>query len=298
MDTATFSQLFSSFQERDGIAGAFKEVLSDREAGLSYVGGRLEAFAGEPALLGSAEGRNELSCLFLLAGMLDDSRLFAPVMKIAMLPEFSQHITQESWLYCALSRLFGVLVPAEDGTDFLVNTILSADTAMLVREQLVMALVFRWLGNRDNDKVFGANIRRLLTTLKPEQVSFELGMGLVVNAIAVGGDSIRQEVDAFYKANADKLRAQLPEKNLRTFFDLGRQRIKSLLRGNYLGEFGKVDEEVEAMLTFAERQNAEGGEDPAAAAALPPITRDEPKIGRNDPCPCGSGKKYKKCCGR
>ena len=24
--------------------------------------------------------------------------------------------------------------------------------------------------------------------------------------------------------------------------------------------------------------------------------RTEPKIGRNDPCPCGSGKKYKKCC--
>lgn len=24
--------------------------------------------------------------------------------------------------------------------------------------------------------------------------------------------------------------------------------------------------------------------------------REEPKIGRNDPCPCGSGKKYKKCC--
>lgn len=22
------------------------------------------------------------------------------------------------------------------------------------------------------------------------------------------------------------------------------------------------------------------------------------KVGRNDPCPCGSGKKYKKCCGR
>jgi uncharacterized protein len=27
------------------------------------------------------------------------------------------------------------------------------------------------------------------------------------------------------------------------------------------------------------------------------ITRDQPKIGRNDPCPCGSGKKFKKCCG-
>ncbi|NCN27328.1 YchJ family protein [bacterium] len=26
--------------------------------------------------------------------------------------------------------------------------------------------------------------------------------------------------------------------------------------------------------------------------------RDEPKVGRNDPCPCGSGKKFKKCCGK
>lgn len=29
-----------------------------------------------------------------------------------------------------------------------------------------------------------------------------------------------------------------------------------------------------------------------------PIKNEEPKIGRNDPCPCGSGKKYKNCCGR
>jgi len=28
------------------------------------------------------------------------------------------------------------------------------------------------------------------------------------------------------------------------------------------------------------------------------IVNTQPKIGRNDPCPCGSGKKYKKCCGR
>ncbi|MCG2879304.1 SEC-C domain-containing protein, partial [Obesumbacterium proteus] len=24
----------------------------------------------------------------------------------------------------------------------------------------------------------------------------------------------------------------------------------------------------------------------------------KPQVGRNDPCPCGSGKKYKKCCGQ
>jgi preprotein translocase subunit SecA len=29
-----------------------------------------------------------------------------------------------------------------------------------------------------------------------------------------------------------------------------------------------------------------------------PVQLSHPKVGRNDPCPCGSGKKYKKCCGR
>jgi len=29
-----------------------------------------------------------------------------------------------------------------------------------------------------------------------------------------------------------------------------------------------------------------------------PIRRSQPKVGRNEPCPCGSGKKYKKCCGK
>ncbi len=33
------------------------------------------------------------------------------------------------------------------------------------------------------------------------------------------------------------------------------------------------------------------------AGKVKTITRDQPKVGRNDPCPCGSGKKYKKCCG-
>jgi preprotein translocase subunit SecA len=42
---------------------------------------------------------------------------------------------------------------------------------------------------------------------------------------------------------------------------------------------------------------ADGGKQ---AASKKPVTvkRDRPKVGRNDPCPCGSGKKYKKCCGR
>ncbi len=49
------------------------------------------------------------------------------------------------------------------------------------------------------------------------------------------------------------------------------------------------DEEVAAQFP---------GEAAVAAAATAPIVRDGPKVGRNDPCPCGSGKKYKHCHGR
>lgn len=31
---------------------------------------------------------------------------------------------------------------------------------------------------------------------------------------------------------------------------------------------------------------------------LKPYLRENPKVGRNDPCPCGSGKKFKKCCNK
>jgi preprotein translocase subunit SecA len=47
--------------------------------------------------------------------------------------------------------------------------------------------------------------------------------------------------------------------------------------------------------------SAPGGPTPARTggddAEIKTVRRDEPKIGRNDPCHCGSGKKYKKCHG-
>jgi preprotein translocase subunit SecA len=63
----------------------------------------------------------------------------------------------------------------------------------------------------------------------------------------------------------------------------GRADTADKLRQSELGARREVQEE---------RQRAMG--------LLPSATirRTEPKIGRNEPCSCGSGKKYKKCCGR
>ncbi len=47
-------------------------------------------------------------------------------------------------------------------------------------------------------------------------------------------------------------------------------------------------------MLVAQKKKAHGGANQAAPVAIPgtPVL----KAGRNDPCPCGSGKKYKKCC--
>ncbi len=51
------------------------------------------------------------------------------------------------------------------------------------------------------------------------------------------------------------------------------------------------DEEIEELYPFGESLYEDYPEEK-------PFVREAPKIGRNDPCPCGSGRKYKHCCGK
>ncbi|MBE6569178.1 MAG: preprotein translocase subunit SecA [Ruminococcaceae bacterium] len=70
------------------------------------------------------------------------------------------------------------------------------------------------------------------------------------------------------------------------------------------------DDTVRMLLSVMPRQNTElkrvevakpisTGMAGSGGKSLPkkPVVNKEAKVGRNDPCPCGSGKKYKKCCG-
>jgi preprotein translocase subunit SecA len=73
------------------------------------------------------------------------------------------------------------------------------------------------------------------------------------------------------------------------------------------GAEGKFDEGAEEAATQVAARRPAGGRSgarPGSAAQgaigapVETVRRDKPKVGRNDPCPCGSGKKYKKCHGR
>ncbi|MBL6901825.1 MAG: preprotein translocase subunit SecA [Luminiphilus sp.] len=54
---------------------------------------------------------------------------------------------------------------------------------------------------------------------------------------------------------------------------------------------------AEASVLSEGEPSAEAQSAQSAGATQQPVVRDAPKVGRNDPCPCGSGKKYKQCHG-
>ena len=61
---------------------------------------------------------------------------------------------------------------------------------------------------------------------------------------------------------------------------------------------GRKDEYVDEDIKEAGQGMPTGTKVPERERKQETVRRDQPKIGRNDPCPCGSGKKYKHCCGR
>ena len=61
---------------------------------------------------------------------------------------------------------------------------------------------------------------------------------------------------------------------------------------------GRKDEYVDEDMQDAGQGMPTGTKIPERERKQETVRREQPKIGRNDPCPCGSGKKYKHCCGR
>jgi preprotein translocase subunit SecA len=55
---------------------------------------------------------------------------------------------------------------------------------------------------------------------------------------------------------------------------------------------------AEAHALTSEPEEAEVEEKPVKPRSAQPYIRDVAKVGRNEPCPCGSGKKFKQCHGK
>ena len=74
-------------------------------------------------------------------------------------------------------------------------------------------------------------------------------------------------------------------------------RLEAGARARNVWNVSQTSHDEVGQFAMAERQRA-AAQAPQGQTKVKQIKLETPKVGRNDPCPCGSGKKYKKCCGK
>ncbi|MDO5539328.1 MAG: plasmid pRiA4b ORF-3 family protein [Eubacteriales bacterium] len=122
----------------------------------------------------------------------------------------------------------------------------------------------------------GQNMRMLLNYQEKEKIKSEEFLYLLAEAHITGCEF----------AAAEKLIRKLERSSAR-----GKQAASSLRQNLKDGQ--DIIEDADDMEIYSWN-----GMTSDLLAVSRPFVRETPKIGRNDPCPCGSGKKYKKCCGK
>lgn len=98
-------------------------------------------------------------------------------------------------------------------------------------------------------------------------------------------ERIEREIDSLPSMIKSKLQDPTIKKR---FIDIAKRMEKDGVDFKSIRQMKKWMKNHEAEL------RAENG---IAPSKVETVVHQGPKIGRNDPCPCGSGKKYKKCCG-
>jgi tetratricopeptide (TPR) repeat protein len=141
------------------------------------------------------------------------------------------------------------------------------------------ASVLRFLGRRDE----AALQYRTAVQLDPTNVEAYVNLGMFARDRGDRQEARRMFERALELAPGSRLSRQDRDDYLR----LAREELAEL-NGRYLGASRPPDPAV--LSAPAPRSRL-------LSQARQPVRRAH-KVGRNDPCPCGSGKKYKKCCGR
>ncbi|UXI67707.1 preprotein translocase subunit SecA [Tahibacter amnicola] len=162
---------------------------------------------------------------------------------------------------------------------------------------------------REREAMIGSEVMRalekhvMLNTLDNCWKEHLASMDYLRQGIHLRGYAQKQPKQEFKRESFELFQSMLERIKLETTTLLARVRIRS-------DEEMRAEEErqmrmaAQAPLNFAHAETSGFASEEevlaaTAAAATPPAElTDGPKVGRNDPCPCGSGKKYKQCHGR
>ena len=164
---------------------------------------------------------------------------------------------------------------------------------------------------REKETTYGSEIMRaaekffLLQVLDQHWKDHLAAMDYLRQGIYLRGYAQKQPKQEFKREAFALFQTMLEEVKAEVVQRLARIRIQTEQEVAALEERQRAEQERRALEfkhaetdTLAAASVAEATVAEAVPEVQEPIFRDQPKVGRNDPCPCGSGKKFKQCHGR
>ena len=263
----------------------FGELAYDLRGIITHAASHPEELEGK-----EDEIRKVKAALLCLAFNRDKSS-FGDVFRLARCEAFLKFLPEGDWFLRDFHRLIGSMA-VEDDLPMIGDMILDGHVMLPIREQALLSFHFLLLEGVVPEKSLIDEYRRLLERGLPPEDDWKLWMALVVNASVIGGSKLKPAVMDILDKGCLGDQTSFVRKAVMGLFGGGSQRFRDMLKRDHKSLYKDVKEEVAALLAPPQKET---GEMPERGK---PIVREEPKVGRNDPCPCGSGKKYKKCCGK
>ena len=218
----------------------------------------------------------------------------------------SEHVPQESiseqWDVSGLEKVLA----ADFGVDVDLQKEMAANEELDARGvmRLVQDTVDRHF--REREALIGSEITRqlekhIMLSVLDQQWKEHLGsMDYLRQGIHLRGYAQKQPKQEFKRESFALFSSMLDRIKREVVSLLARVRVRSDDEVAALEEQQRAAQQRTPMqMQHAEADGFGGEAEPVAApGAQAQVVRAEPKVGRNDPCPCGSGKKYKQCHGK
>ena len=213
------------------------------------------------------------------------------IMAIFTSHEFAANVKENDWMVSNMNRIVGTLAsPAALST--LETVVIGNQNKEFIREQMLLSIHFLWIEKILSDDEVTESYRRIINACFAQNTFNEnLALALALNGAVVGGNNLRTEVTAIIDSGLLNEKTPQIAKAVQAIMTQPKQ-FREIYANQHKTMFDKPEDEIPIIHEPVIEQP------PDFDGKVKQVVRDTPKIGRNDPCPCGSGKKYKKCCGK
>jgi len=191
------------------------------------------------------------------------------------------------------SALRGILISTYDGDLAALQAVIEAPGADdFVREGALLALAYLTRTGRVPETTMRTYLRHLLAEMQPQAEHF-VWIGWLLAVAHLGYSDLAEQAEGLIRrgfvSERDWRIADFRKDLKRTLDDPDRMAGFAYDR---IGPFTDALGELESWTSASEQDDTLS----ISWAVQQPIINPQRKVGRNDPCPCGSGKKFKKCC--